>query len=381
MRGRNDPQNAFWCRIDLEGMVPDDHPLREIKRRADAALAAMSADFDRVYSRRGRPGVPPERLLKAILLQQLHSVRSERALCERIRFDLLFRWFLDMAPDEDAFDPTTFTHNRERLERGGLCGVFLERVVAQARADGLVSDDHFSVDGTLVASRASVSSLERIAVEDGDGAGGDDDGGGGGGGAPRGLRKGERISNATHRSATDPAARIARHTRAGSARLSHSAHVLMENRNGLAVAVSVAEASGTAERECALELVRRARDRHGVRVRTLGADKGYDSGEFIVALADAGVEAHVPLRRLSANPREVTREWLLRAAMHARREDPGPRESQRRRKRIEPIFGWKKQVGLLGRSRHFERWKHRQQIEIGAAAYNLVRMSRMRLAA
>ena len=188
MRGRNDPQNAFWCRIDLEGMVPDDHPLREIKRRADAALAAMSADFDRVYSRRGRPGVPPERLLKAIVLQQLYSVRSERALCERIRFDLLFRWFLDMQPDEDAFDPTTFTHNRARLERGGLCGVFLKRVVAQARADGLVSDDHFSVDGTLVVSRASVSSLERIDDDDGDDGDGGDDDGSGGGGAPRGSR-------------------------------------------------------------------------------------------------------------------------------------------------------------------------------------------------
>jgi transposase len=378
MRGRNDPQNAFWCRIDLEGMVPDDHPLREIKRRADAALAAMSADFDRVYSRRGRPGVPPERLLKAIVLQQLYSVRSERALCERIRFDLLFRWFLDMQPDEDAFDPTTFTHNRARLERGGLCGAFLDRVVSQARAEGLVSDDHFSVDGTLVASRASVSSLERIGDDDDDGDGG---GGGGSGGAPRGLRKGERLSNATHRSTTDPEARIARHTRAGSARLSHSAHVLMENRSGLAVAVSVAEANGTAERECALEMVRRARRRHGVMVRTLGADKGYDAGDFLLELADSGIEPHVPLQRLSRRPKRRTRDWELRTAMDARREEPGPRESQRRRKRIESIFAWAKRVALLGRSSHFERWKLKQQVEIGAATHNLVRMSGLRRAA
>ena len=387
MRGTPDRQTPVFHVFDVEGLIGPDHPLRPIKRMVDAALSAMSRSFAAAYADTGRPGVPPETLLKALLLQCLYTIRSERELCRRLRTDLLFRWFLGLQPSDEVFDHAVFSHNRERLAMHGLTAKFFDGVVRQASAAGLTSDDHFTVDGTLIQSHASLKSLRKIEREASEKDDRRDDGGGGAPPPPSPTRgrnpsvdfKGETRANATHRSATAPGARRARKSEGVGALLCHSAHALAENRHGLVMAVAVGEASGTAERAHALSMLDRVRRRHGVRPATLGADKGYDAGAFLLALIDRRIAPHVAMRPPPRGKGIVRRDagswmrWLVRSE----RRTAGHKTSQRRRQMIEEVFGWAKTIGGMRRARHVERRKITQAFELAAAAYNLVRMRRL----
>lgn len=376
--------------IDLESRIASDHPLRPIKRMVDAELRRMSQALDVAYCSSGRPSVPPERILKAMLLQAIYWVRSERELCRRIDTDLLFRWFLDMDPAEDAFHHTVFPHNRERLEEHGFVQRFFDGVVRMIREAGLASDDHFTVDGTLIQSHASLKSLKRIAREDGaaeaaedrrsDGDdNGHDQGWGPGGGRNASVDfRGERRTNATHRSTTDPDARLYRKGNGQPALLSHTGHAISENRHGLIVAVAVGEASGRAERDAALAMLDGLRRSHGCRPLTLGADKGYDDGAFLVDLRKLAITPHVAIRDGEIEPKceRSWARWLCRHGVDRKDLDT----SQRKRKLVEEAFGWAKRVAGQWRARYVERWKIAQHFTIAAAAYNLVRARRLLMA-
>lgn len=377
MRGKTSRQPSMWYTIDLEEMVAADHPLRPIKRLVDAELSRMSERFSKAYSREGRPSVPPERLLKALLLQALYSIRSERQLVERIRFDLLFRWFLDMDPEEVVFDASTFSRNRQRMADFGLQRAFFDGIVAEALGRGLASDEHFTVDGTLIESLASIKSVKPIVEiepreEDDDRVGPPP--------ASRGRNvavdfRGERRTNRTHRSTTDPEARLYSKGQGNRAMPCHSAHLLSENRNGLIVGVGVAEANGRSEREQALAMLDRARQRHWVRPRTVAADRGYDAGEFLRALESRQVTPHVAMRAGVIRARNAAGD--ARRRMKRRMRTVGYAISQRRRKVIEEAFGWIKDIAGLRKSRHVGRWKLEQNVLMAATAYNLIRMSRI----
>jgi transposase len=361
--------------IDLEDRVRADHPLRPIKRMVDAELARMGHLFNRAYSDQGRPSVPPERLLKALLLQALYAIRSEAQLVERIDTDLLFRWFLDMDPAMDVFDATAFTHNRPRLEEFGIIQRFFGGVVRRAMDEGLTSDDHFSADGSLIQSYASLKSLRPIDPK----TGGvvrekkDDDDRPKGRNAPADF-KGQQRCNATHRSRTDPEARLYRKGDGQPALLCHSAHAITENRHGLIMAVEVDQADGHAERR-ASEGMLDDLERRGVEPLTLGTDKGYDDGAYLGRLEDRGIDPHVAIRAgpISLDTDEGVTRWLCRAM--SRYKDF--KTSQRRRKMIEEAFGWIKDFAGLRRTRLVGRWKIRMQVTMAAAAYNLVRMTRL----
>jgi transposase len=361
----------------VEDRIRADHPLRDIKRRVDRILASLSPQFEAAYSRVGRPSVPPERLLKALLLMALYSVRSERQLCERIDTDLLFRWFLDLAPSDDAFDATTFTHNRPRLDTHGLTAAFFDAVVAEALTRGLCSE-HFSVDGTLIESFASAKSFQPIADDDPEGP----TPGGANGFKPRNAAvdfHGQRRTNATHQSRTDPEAKLYRKGGGRESQLSHLGHVLNENRHGLIVRIAVTAANGTAERSAALAMLDATQATHGVRPKTLGTDKGYDSGAFFRALEARGITPHgAMITQRLRHPDEVKPherpDAEARHRMARRQRRQGYRLSQRCRKKVEESFGWLKGVAKLGRSRVVGRNKIQQLLDIGAAAFNLVRM-------
>lgn len=386
MRGTNEPQSSLWYSINLEDMVEAAHPLRPIKRMVDVALARISASFSAAYSEHGRPSVPPERLLKALLLQCVYTIRSERELCRRLRTDMLFRWFLDMHPDEAVFDHAVFTHNRDRLDSHGLTRKFFDSVVRQAIEAGLTSDEHFTVDGSLIQSHASLKSLKRIEREATQSEGPKDEPPRGGP-TPKSRRsrnepvdfKGERRTNETHRSTTDPEARLYRKGNGVAANLCHSVHALTENRHGLVLAVEVDEANGTAERESALRMVDRLKRRHGVAPTTLGADMGFDAGPFLLELESRRIEPHVAIRPGRIKRKDECAEARRRA--RDRRRLAGYCRSQRKRKLVEEYFGWGKLVGPMRRTRHVGRFKIRQQVELTGAAYNLVRMAKLLKAA
>jgi transposase len=373
MRGQVSPQQPLWYAIDIESLIEPDHPLREVKRRAGQVLAGMDADFRRAYSKFGRPSIPPEMLLKALLLQALYSVRSERRLVEEIRVNLLYRWFLDLSLDAPVWDASSFTTNRERFEKHGLIRTFFDRVVEGAYAEKLASSEHFTVDGTLIESYGSMKSFRRKDAADqkvSDGADDDDPGN------PTVNFRGEKRTNATHQSITDPEARLYRKAAGQQSRLCHSAHALMENRNGLLVDVSVAPANGHSEREEALRMVRRTREKQGVKVTTLGADAGYDAGPFLHTLEhEEQVVPHVPTRRGEITGTDEAADARRLARERAQREEY--RISQRIRKRVEEIFGWAKTIGGLRRARHVGQWKIGQQALVVGAAYNLLRMARL----
>jgi transposase len=390
MRGRINDQPLLFHVFDVEDRIRPDHPLRDIKRRVDRILAGMSTQFADAYSTTGRPGVPPERLLKALLLMALYSVRSERQLCERIDTDLLFRWFLDLQPSDEAFDPTTFTHNRRRLDDHALTAGFFVAVTGEAITAGLCSE-HFSVDGTLIESFAAAKSFRPkpagdTGVSAGDGGSPPSDSGSspadGNGFQPRNAEvdfHGQKRTNETHQSRTDPEAKLYRKGRGKEAKLSHMGHVLSENRHGLIVGVTATEANGTAECEAALDLVDEAKATHAVTPKTLGADKGFDSGPFYLDLEARGIEPHVPLVKEPRDPETVPQKKLrpgveARQRMKTRQETEGYRLSQKCRKKVEECFGWLKTIAGLGRSRTVGRWKLQQMLEIGAAAFNLVRL-------
>lgn len=376
MRGRIDEQPPLFHMFSVEDRIRPDHPLRDVKRRVDALLTGMDAQFAAAYSRIGRPSVPPERLLKALLLMALYSIRSERQLCERIDTDLLFRWFLDLRPGDEAFDPTTFCKNRDRLEESRLTQAFFDAVVNRAITHGLCSE-HFSVDGTLIESFAAAKSFRPKDQPD--------DRGDANGFQPRNPEvdfRGQKRSNDTHASRTDPEARLYRKGAGQEAKLSHMGHLLAENRHGLIVGVGVSEANGTAERQAALDLLTRAKRRHRLRPKTLGADKGYDAGAFLRKLERRKVTPHVPVVKAPRDPKTVPQRDQIpdiraRRRMQARLGTEGYALSQRCRKKIEEGIGWIKSVAGLARSRWVGRWKLRQMAEVAAAAYNLVRMRQL----
>jgi transposase len=344
--------------VDLEERVPANHPLRVIKRFADRALTELSPTFDAMYRTGGRPSIPPERLLKASLLISLYSVRSERAFCEELDFQLLWRWFLDMSLMEPTFDQSTFSKNRGRLLQQQVALQFFDAVVRQADALGLLSDEHFTVDGTLVEAAASLKSFrpkDKPPSEQPDDPGN-----------PTINFRGEKRSNATHQSTTDPEARLAKKGRGFEAKLAYMGHALMENRHGLLVDFQLTHATGTAERDTVPQLLYDASLR-GFHPRTLGADKAYDARECVATIREYQVTPHVAQntsRRRSAIDRRTTRQ-------------PGYAISQRIRKRVEEVFGWLKTVGGFRRTRY--RGLARTQLAgyLVATAYNLVRMARL----
>jgi len=358
MRGEGRRQRSMLMVIDLEQRVPKEHPLRRIKQLTEAVLEELSAIFDQMYSAVGRPSIPPERLLKASLLMALYTVRSERLFCEQLEYNLLFRWFLDMELDEPSFDHSSFTTNRERLLEHEVAGEFFRGVVEQARVLKLLSSEHFTVDGTLIEAWASLKSFKRKDQKPGDGP--DDPGN------PTVNFNGERRSNQTHQSTTDPEALLARKGKGKEAKLYYSANALAENRNCLLIDFQVEPADGRAERRAAVAM---ADERlAGSRRITLGGDKGYDTREFVASCRELKVTPHVA--------QNLTRPGG--SALDARTtRHQGYAVSQWIRKRIEESFGWMKTIGGLRKTRY--RGCHRVQMHayFVGAAYNLLRIARL----
>ncbi len=348
------------CLMSPESMVPERHPIRRIKKLADECLAGMSPTFDAMYAATGRPSIPPERLLKASLLMALYSQRSERQFCEQLGYNLLFRWFLDMDMVEPTFDATVFTKNRERLLAHDVAGEFFRAVVEQARKGRLMSAEHFTVDGTLIEAWASLKSFKKKDATGKDEPPPDDPGN------PTVNFHGEKRSNETHASTSDPEARLARKGRGKEAKLSFSAHALMENRNGLLVDFRVAEANGRAECEVALAMLDESKLRRGP--ATIGADKGYDTHDFVAECRAMNVVPHIAqvitAHRGSAIDSRTTRH-------------PGYAISQRIRKRVEEIFGWAKTVGNFRKTRFRGRPRTQLAAYLVGAAYNLLRIARL----
>jgi transposase len=360
MRGADTKQASMLCLMSPEDRVPTRHPLRAIKKMVDAALAELSPVFDAMYSTVGRPSIPPERLLKASLLMALYTIRSERLFCEQLDYNMLYRWFLDMDMVEASFVPTVFTKNRERLIEHDVAKQFFAEVVGQARAAGLMSDDHFTVDGTLIEAWASHKSFRRKDEKPGDRPPPDDPGN------PTVDFHGEKRSNETHESKTDPEARLARKSKNTAAILAYSQHALMENRNGLLVDVRIAEANGTAERDVALVML--DEELPGAKRITVGGDKGYDTRDFVARCRELNVTPHVAQNITKHRDSAVDD----RTTRHA-----GYQVSQRLRKRVEEIFGWQKTVGNFRKTRY--RGQRRTQLVsyLIGAAYNLIRMMRL----
>jgi len=362
MRGEVTKQSSMLSLRTPVDRVPSDHPLRRVKDLADGALAALSPTFDAMYSNVGRPSIPPERLLKGMLLLALYSVRSERLLCEQLDYNLLFRWFLDMEMDEPSPDHSTFSANRDRLLEHEVAGRFFSAVVEQARKSKLMSDEHFSVDGTLIDAWASMKSFRPKG--EGKQKPPDDPGN------PTVNFHGEKRSNQTHESKTDPEALLAKKGHHKESRLAYSANALMENRNGLIVDLVVEPADGFAERRSALAMLGRLKKQRPGRV-TLGADKGYDVASFIAGCRELGVTPHV------AQTSDTRRRSAIdgRTARHS-----GYVISQRARKRIEEVFGWLKTIGGFRRTRHRGRARTQLSAYVVGAAYNLLRIARLQAA-
>lgn len=353
MRGPDERQDRMFSIVSLEDRVPKDHPLRPIRVIVDRALAEMSPDFAAIYSPIGRPSIPPERLLRALLLQVFFTIRSERMLMEQLDYNLLFRWFVGLAADDQIWDVTVFTKNRDRLLEGGIAGVFFEKILAQAKSKHLLSSEHFTVDGTLIEAWASQKSFQKKDSPEG--------GNSEGGSNPDVDFRGEKRTNETHASTTDPDARLFRKGNNVGSMLCYMGHALMENRNGLVVSADLTITSGTAEREVALDMVAALPGTHRV---TLAGDKGYGTRDFVAGLREVGATPHVAQNtsgRRSAIDDRTTRH-------------PGYKMSQRRRKSVEQIFGWAKTVGGLRKTRH--RGQHRVgwTFVFTLAAYNITRM-------
>lgn len=360
MRGPKKQQTTLFSLRMPGDRVPKEHPLRRVKDMADAALAALSPTFDAMYSRMGRPSIPPEQLLKASLLMAFYTVRSERLFCEQLDYNLLFRWFLDMGIEDASFDHSTFSQNRERLLKHDVARQFFMAVMSQAQSAGLTSNEHFSVDGSLIDAWASVKSF-RPRDEDDDTRPPPDDKGN-----PTVNFRGEKRGNETHESTTDPEAKLARKGPGKEARLSYSLNGLMENRNGLLVDLCVLPADGFAERDAALMML--ANSVPGEYRATLGADKGYDTADFVEDCRKLSVTPHVAQNIQPRRPSAID----ARTVRHR-----GYLVSQRVRKRIEEIWGWMKTVGGFRRTR----FRGQRRTELAAylvgAAYNLLRMAKL----
>jgi transposase len=351
MRGDAIEPDMMFSYISAAQRVPKDHPLRAIRTMVDAVLVELSPSFEKLYSHTGRPSIPPERLLRALLVQVLYSIRSERMLMEQLDYNLLFRWFVGLTMDDQVWNPTVFTKNRDRLLRGEIAQLFFDQVLAQARDRDLTSDEHFTVDGTLVEAWAGLKSFKK---KDGSDQEPPDDPGN----ATVNFH-GQKRKNDTHQSTTDPESRLYTKGSGQEAKLNFMGHVVMENRNGLAVGSCVTTATGKAEREAALELVEQI-PRH-MRI-TLGGDKGYDVPAFVESLRKKSVTPHIAQKiRYSALDDRTTRH-------------PGYEISQRKRKRVEEIFGWLKTVGMMRKTRHHGLLRVGWVFTFALAAYNLVRI-------
>ncbi|HEX8011035.1 MAG TPA: IS5 family transposase [Casimicrobiaceae bacterium] len=351
MRGTDATQAAIFSYRTLEARIPKTHPLRKLRVVVDGILAAMHGEFEALYARAGRPSIPPERLLRASLIQTLYTIRSERQLVQHIDYNLLYRWFVGLDMDDAVWDHSTFTKNRDRLLNEAVSRSFFAKVLGLAQWQGLISSEHFTVDGTLIEAWASMKSF---VAKDGTGKPPEE-----GGRNPTVDFKGEKRCNDTHASTTDPQARLYKKAAGEKSRLAYLGHALMENRNGLAVDVETTLATGTAERDAAKVMVARSA-KPGA---TLGGDKNYDAAEFVAALRKKGVTPHVAQKKVgSAIDGRTTR--------HA-----GYAVSIRKRKLVEEIFGWAKTVGGLRKARFIGLAKVTAQTVFTFAAYNLMRMA------
>jgi len=354
MRGIDCPTAAMFSYLSPETLVPPNHPLRAIRPLVNAALERLSGRFEQMYAPRGRDSIAPEKLLRALLLQALFSVRSERQLMEQITDNMMFRWFVGLSMDAPVWDVTVFTKNRDRLLAGDIARGFLAAILTDPQVKPLLSDEHFSVDGTLIEAWASMKSFRPK---------------NGSGEPPAPGRngevdfRGEPRGNETHASTTDPDARLYKKAAGQAAKLCHMGHVLMENRNGLVVDTSLTKATGTAERDAAIAMVEDLPDSGRI---TLGSDKGYDTQDFVAEMRRLGVTPHVTQnkKRRSAIDGRTTR--------HA-----GYAASLRIRKRIEEVFGWMKTVGVLRKTRHRGTERVGWMFTFVAAAYNLVRLPKL----
>jgi transposase len=360
MRGSEEKQDGMFSYISAEKRVPAEHPLRRVREMVDAALEEMSAELERMYSRNGRPSIAPERLLRALLLQCFYSVRSERLLMEQLDYNLLFRWFVGLRMDDEIWDVTVFTKNRERLLEGEVAGKFFERVLEQARAKQLLSDEHFTVDGTLIEAWANRRSFHEKKDPPSRGSG----------------QHGKKLLRDTHESKTDPESRLYKKSRAGEARPSYLGHLVIENRNGLIVKPCVTQSGKYEEREAALAMLRRIvpeiQARHNEkREITVGADKAYQEPRFVEGLRELGVIPHVaeyerPFSGASAN-------WLT----VEEREHPGFPVSREKRKLVEKAFAWIKFVAGLRKTKFRGRRRVDWSFQLAAAAMNLIRLSKL----
>jgi transposase len=349
MRGSDEQTSHMFSYVVPEHRVRQDHPLRAIRRMTDEVLATLSPRFDRMYSEMGRPSIPPEQLLRALLLQSLYTIRSERLLMEDIDYSILFRWLVGLGMDEEIWSPTTFSKNRDRLLEGDVSAAFFDAVVDQARQAGVLSDEHFTVDGTLLEAWASLKSFRPHEARPSEPP--DDPGN------PTINFHGESRRNDTHQSTTDPDARLARKGPGREAKLSYAGHVLLDNRHGLVANVCVTAATGTAERDAALLLLREAPD-----ATTVGGDKGFDVRSFVDGVRALGVTPHVAHKdKYSAIDGRTTR-------------SDGYAISQRKRKLIEQVFGWMKTIGGLRKLRHRGGELVDWIVTFTAAAYNLIRL-------
>ena len=359
MRGIDDQQADIFSYVQPEERVPKDHPLRAIRSMANRAMKDLHRVFNRMYSVIGRPSIPPEYLLRASILQYLYSIRSERLLMEQLEYNLLFRWFVGLSMDSAVWDHSTFSKNRDRFIGSDIAMKFMNKVIEQAKQAGLLSDEHFTVDGTLLEAWASMKSLKPIDESQDKGPT-----------APETSRNeqadfhGEKRSNETHRSTTDGDARLYKKSKGEGAKLCYMGHALMENRNGMVVGATVSIASGTAEREAAVDLLD-SLSNVGTKRRTLGADKGYDVAEFVTDLRRRKFTPHVAKKK--------TGKTIDGRTMR----QPGYRISQRARKRVEEIFGWAKTIGELAKLKVRGLEVVRPHFVIGMAVFNLVRMSNL----
>lgn len=364
MRGPDERQAILFSYRSIEDRIPADHPLRAMRRLVDPLLVQLSPRFQRLYSARGRPSIPPEQLLRALLLQVLYTIRSERQLMEQLDYNLLYRWFVGLTPDDAVWDATVFSKNRDRLLAGDVADAFFQQVRRLADQHHLLSPDHFTVDGTLLEAWASHKSFRPIAAPTPPPS--DDDPSN-----PSVNFRGEKRSNATHRSVTDPDARLVRKTHHGAAFLGYQASVLTENRHGLIVATDVRAPGFHAEREAALGMLRRLGRRR--QRRTLGADKGYDTPDFIAGVRALGFTPHVSPNRHRYRRRSTVDGRTTRHRGYA--------VSQRKRKLVEEGFGWHKSVGLLRKLHHRGREKVAWIFAFTSAVYNLVRLRTLLAAA
>jgi transposase len=354
MRGKRESQIMMLSSLTPDQLVPQDHPVRRIKPIVERALNELSPIFNQMYATNGRPSIPPEHLLKASLLIALYSVRSERQFCERLQYDLLFKWFLDLNVMDKGFDPTVFSKNKERLLEHQVAREFLVKVIEEARRRHLLSQDHFTVDGTLLEAWASLKSFHPKDE----------------GKPPTGGEKnpsvdfhGQTRSNDTHQSTTDSESLLAKKGAGKEAKLCFAGHVLMENRNGLVVDTVLTQATGTAERDAALSMLANVTGQHRI---TLGADKNYDTANFVNSCRDRIVTPHVACRETTILDRRTTRH-------------PGYQISQRLRKRVEEIFGWLKTVGGGRKLRYKGTDRNQFWMDLAVAAYDLVRMAKLEL--